>query len=90
MEEKNLSTLLPETLNALTEQQKEQLAACRTVEELIALLGEFGIELPDALLNDAAGGGVSAYGEWTLPSEADKKAFAKELELFKKGESIIF
>lgn len=76
--------------NSLSDEQKAQAAACETAEDLIALLGEFGVELPDALLNDAAGGGVSAYGEWTLPSETDKKAFAKELELFKKGESIIF
>ena len=43
----------------LTDEQKEKAKQCKTMDELIALAGEWGIELPDEVL-DAVSGGCSA------------------------------
>ena len=40
----------------LTDEQKEKAKACKTVDELMALAGEWGIELPDEALEAVAGG----------------------------------
>ena len=41
----------------LTEEQKEKAERCRTAEELEEFLDKENIELPDELLEKAAGGG---------------------------------
>ena len=40
----------------LTHEQKEKAKACKTMEEMIALSGEWGIELPDEVVDAVAGG----------------------------------
>ena len=58
MEEKKMNELLAGVMNGLTAEQKEKAAACKDNQELIALLGDMGVALPDELLDDAAGGFV--------------------------------
>ena len=41
----------------LTDEQKEKAKACKTMDELVALAGEWGIELPDEVVDAVAGGG---------------------------------
>ena len=52
-----LSTILDQLWNSLTDEQKAKARACTSMEELLTLAGEEKIELPDELL-DAAGGYV--------------------------------
>ncbi len=49
---------------AQTAQETEKAKACKTPEELTSLLGELGVELPDELLDEAAGGDEQA--EWII------------------------
>ena len=42
----------------LNDEQKEKAKACETMEELMELVGEWGIELPDDLADSVAGGQV--------------------------------
>ncbi len=55
MEEK-----MKEAMNAvfekLTDEQKEQAKACKTMDEFMKLASEWGIELPDELAAAVAGG----------------------------------
>ena len=46
----------------LTEEQKEKAKACKSMDELMTLAGEWGVELPDEML-DAVGGGVGIVWE---------------------------
>ena len=68
MEKQKLAELLGGIYESLTEEQKEKLKACKTTEELIALAGEEGIELPDEMLEAVAGG-----HRMHLPEENPKK-----------------
>ena len=43
----------------LTDEQKEKAKACKNADEFIKLAGEWGMELPDEVL-DAVAGGVQA------------------------------
>ena len=54
--EKKLETLLNEVKGSLSGEQLEKAMACKTVEELTALLGSVGVELPDELMDAVAGG----------------------------------
>ena len=56
MEEKKIKELLAGVLAGLTDEQKEKAASCKDTKELIALLGEMNVSLPDELLEEAAGG----------------------------------
>ena len=40
----------------LTDEQKEKAKKCKTMDEMMALAGEWGIELPDEMLDAVAGG----------------------------------
>ena len=42
--------------DSLTDEQKEKAKACKSMEELTALAGKEGIELPDEVLDTVAGG----------------------------------
>ncbi len=42
--------------DSLTDEQKEKAKACKSMEELAALAGKIGIELPDEMLDAVAGG----------------------------------
>ncbi len=58
---KTISPELQEALkgvyDSLTDEQKEKAKACKTMDELTALAGKEGIELPDEVLDAVAGGG---------------------------------
>lgn len=56
MENKELNEALERVIASLTEEQKEKAKACETLDQLTALLGELGVELPDELLDDVGGG----------------------------------
>ena len=43
----------------LTDEQKEKAKQCKTMDELMALAGEWGIELPDEAMDAVAGGGCN-------------------------------
>ncbi len=45
-------------LDSLPDEQREKAAACKSKEELFALLGELGVELSDELMDKIAGGGA--------------------------------
>ncbi len=47
-------------LDSLPDEQREKAAACKSKEDLFALLGELGVELSDELMDKIAGGGI--YG----------------------------
>ena len=40
----------------LTDEQKEQAKKCKNMDEMMKLAGEWGIELPDEMLDAVAGG----------------------------------
>ena len=42
--------------NKFTDDQKEQAKTCKNMDEFMKLAGEWGIELPDELLYNVAGG----------------------------------
>ena len=56
MEDNKLNKSLERVIASLTEEQKEKVKACKDMNELVALLGELGVELPDELLDDVGGG----------------------------------
>ena len=47
----------------LTDEQKEKAKQCKTMDELMALAGEWGIELPDEAMDAVAGGGCKNCNE---------------------------
>lgn len=49
---------IEEIRNQLGEDGLEKLRACESDEERVRLMGEYGIELPDELLDGISGGGV--------------------------------
>ena len=59
---KNIAPKLQEALksiwDSLSDEQKEKAKACKTMDELMELAGREGMELPDELLDDDAGGGL--------------------------------
>ena len=61
MEEKNLQQAMAAILDSLTDEQKEKARACKTFEELITLLGEMNVSLPDELMDEVAGGGQYVF-----------------------------
>ena len=56
MENNKLGEILERVVASLTEEQKQKALACETVDQLVALLGDLGVELPDELLDDVGGG----------------------------------
>ena len=58
MDEK-MKELIKGIYGHLTDEQKEKAKACKTMDELMTLAGEWGIELPDEAL-DAVSGGCSS------------------------------
>ena len=57
-ENKNITEILKEIYDSLTDEQKEKAKECKTADELVKLAGEEDIELPDEALDAAAGGVV--------------------------------
>ena len=58
MDNEKLNELLVNVWDSLTDEQKAKAKACKTPDELLKLAGEEGIELPDELLDAAAGGAL--------------------------------
>ena len=60
-ENRNIDPKMTETLkgiwDSLTDEQKEKAKECKSMDELTALAGKKGVELPDELLDAVAGGG---------------------------------
>ena len=50
----------------LTDEQKEKAKACKTMDELMTLAGEWGVELPDEVLDAVAGGFGIVWEDVTL------------------------
>ena len=51
-----LNEVLRDALGSLTDEQKEKVKGCQDGESLVKALSELGVELPDDLLDDVAGG----------------------------------
>ncbi len=72
--------------DSLTDEQKEKAKACKSVDELMKLAGEEGIELPDEML-DAVAGGYLYFNEtfWTyeIVSDIDGEGITAEPDLEK-------
>ncbi len=51
-----LETALKGIYDHLTDEQKEKAKACKNMDEMMALAGEWGVELPDEVLDAVAGG----------------------------------
>ena len=68
MENKNLNEVLKGIYDSLTDEQKEKVKACKTMDELVKLAGEEGIELPDEVLDAVAGGVIVDIkdGTWSV------------------------
>ena len=58
MDNEKLNELLVNVWDSLTDEQKAKAKECKTADELLKLAGEEGIELPDELLDAAAGGAL--------------------------------
>lgn len=54
-----LTEALKGVWDSLTDEQKEKAKECKTPEELTALAGKAGIELPDEVLDAVAGGYIT-------------------------------
>ena len=64
--DKKLTTALKGIYDSLTDEQKEKAKKCKTMDELMKLAGEWGLELPDELL-DNVNGGYCIYDDcWEL------------------------
>ena len=53
----NVNEILKGIYDDLTDEQKEKAKECKTMDELMSLAGEWGIELPDEALDAVSGGG---------------------------------
>ena len=54
--DKKLNDVLKGIYESLTDEQKEKAKKCKTMDELMKLAGEWGVELPDELLDNVNGG----------------------------------
>ena len=79
MENEKLSEQMTKVLNGLTDEQKEKAKACKDMNELTALLGQMGVELPDELLDAVAGGYVhySWWGGWEIIDDSTGAVLAR-------------
>ena len=56
MDEKKLEETLDGIYDKLNDEQKEKAKACKNMDEFMKLAGEWGIELPDELVDNVGGG----------------------------------
>ena len=64
--DKKTDSALMEFFDNLTDGQKEKAKECKTMDELMDFAGKEGIELPDDLLDNVAGGFVPDWTPVTL------------------------
>ena len=57
-----LNKALKDLWDSLTDEQKEKAKACKSMDELTALAARMGVELPDELLDQVAGGSIYTDG----------------------------
>ena len=62
MDEK-MKEMLNGVIEKLNDEQKEKVKQCKTMDEFMALAGEWGIEIPDDMVDAAAGGFHMKTGE---------------------------
>jgi len=80
MTSEELKKTLKGVYDSFTDEQKEKVKACKSAQELIAFAKEEGIELPDELLNDVAGGIQAGFftqggkGEFDVTKPVDTTA----------------
>ncbi|MBR4204496.1 MAG: hypothetical protein IKQ92_03370 [Clostridia bacterium] len=74
-----LTEALKGVWNSLTDEQKARASECKTAEELMKFAGEECIELPDEVL-DAAAGGYIVYeadaNHWTVVRDSNGEVVA--------------
>lgn len=67
MDENKSASELNEALkgmwDSLTDEQKEKAKQCQSMDELMALAGKLGVEIPDELLDSVAGGVIVKYSD---------------------------
>lgn len=56
MDENKMNEALEQILENLTDEQKEQVKACKSADDLMKLLDEWNVELTDTELDQVAGG----------------------------------
>ena len=56
MDENKMNEALEQVLENLTDEQKEQVKACKSADDLMKLLDEWNVELTDTELDQVAGG----------------------------------
>ena len=62
MEEKKLYEMVDAAVACLNDEQKKRIKDCENLYDMIDLLGESGVALPDELLNFVSGGAVRQPG----------------------------
>ena len=74
-----LADALKGIYDSLTDEQKEKAKACKDMNELTALLGQMGVELPDELLDAVAGGYIhySWWGGWEIIEDSTGAVLAR-------------
>ena len=64
----NMDEKIEESMNGilekLTDEQREQTKTCKTMDEFMKLVGEWGIELPDELADAVVGGACPTDETW--------------------------
>ena len=63
MEKEELEALVNGILESLTPEQREKLKGCTSLEEVLGLASEEGVELPAELLEAVAGGRITYIGD---------------------------
>ena len=67
MENNDLKQLLGNIFASLNEEQKKKVEDCETMDQLMNLLGDMGVELPDEFLDEVGGGLNLSFRGFTYP-----------------------
>ncbi len=71
MEEQKMNAYFQKIAESLTDEQKEKVKACKTVDEMMKFFGSEKIELPDEMLDSVSGGYIHLGndGKWYVISD---------------------
>ena len=71
MEEQKMNAYIQKIAESLTDEQKEKVKACKTVDEMMKFFGSEKIELPDEMLDAVSGGYIhhGNDGKWYVISD---------------------